>query len=398
MSTMLSPAPPTSTAARGTRRGWRPVIGWLLVVVLIVGAALLAMRVADATSVATRKGQDPDATGQTGMLALAEIVRDRGVEVQIVRSRTAAVAAIRDDTTLVMADPYSLSDEAVLTLLEPAERVVLLSASSRMLRLLDLGATGGTTAQALPASCDVPEFAEIGSIRPYAMYTPAAGVTGCFTDADGDAAVLVAERDGVRTTLLDGTRLLSNAYLTEDGNAALGLALLAQTDHVVWYVPSFGDSDIEGSSDPDLASLTPTWLTPAILLLFTAAIAAAVWRGRRFGPLVSETLPVTVRASETMHGRARLTAKAADSAHAAAAIRDGAQRRLARRLGLAERSSGGEVADAAADRLRVPRASVLDLLNGPLPQTDEFLVDMARRLTDLETAVDAAVRTERNTP
>ncbi|MFP3821739.1 hypothetical protein SB658_23880, partial [Bacillus sp. SIMBA_008] len=91
---------------------------------------------------------------------------------------------------------------------------------------------------------------------------------------------------------------------------------------------SFGDTDIEGQSPDTLGSLTPPWVTPVILLLLAAGVAAAIWRGQRFGPLVAETLPVTVRASETMHGRARLTAKAGDAPHAGQALRDGAQRRL----------------------------------------------------------------------
>ncbi len=61
-------------------------------------------------------------------------------------------------------------------------------------------------------------------------------------------------------------------------------------------------------------------------------IAAAFWRGRRFGPLVVENLPVTVRASETMLGRARLYEKSR-----AQAARAG---RPAGRRGPADREAG----------------------------------------------------------
>src|SRR5690606_2563116 len=137
------------------------------------------------------------------------------------------------------------------------------------------------------------------------------------------------------------------------------------------------DTDIEAVGDDTLASLTPTWVTPAIMLLLIAGIVIAIARGQRFGPLVAETLPVTVRASETMLGRARLTAKAADAAHAAEALRDGTLRRLAKRLSLTERSRPTEIADAAADRLRIPRGSLQQLLTGPLPETDADLIDAA---------------------
>jgi hypothetical protein len=248
------------------------------------------------------------------------------------------------------------------------------------------------------ASCDLPELAEVGTIQPDRLFIPSDDVTGCFTDTEGHAALLVDDRGGTRTVLIEGSRLFGNGHLAQDGNAALGLALLGQTDHVVWYVPSFADGDLEPEDPPTLGELTPGWVTPALVLLCVSGIAAAIWRGRRFGPLVAENLPVTVRASETMHGRARLTAKAADAPHAAAAIRDGAARRMARRLGLNDRSTPTEVADAVADRLRVPRAAVQQLLAGAPPLADSQLIDMARRLADLEDAVDAAVRTERSTP
>ena len=158
-------------------------------------------------------------------------------------------------------------------------------------------------------------------------------------------------------------------------------------------MPSLADSDIEAQPVDTLGSLTPPWVTPAILLLLLAGIATAIWRGQRFGPLVAETLPVTVRASETMHGRARLTAKAADAPHAGLALREGAQRRLARRLGLTVRAGADEVADAASDRLRIPRGTLQTLLAGPPPADDASLIDLARRLDELEVAVDESVRT-----
>ncbi|WP_198147854.1 DUF4350 domain-containing protein [Microbacterium sp. XT11] len=346
---------------------------------------------------ADRGTLDPEGVGDSGAMALAEILRDHGTEVSVYRSRTEAEAALGDDDTLVMTNPYTLTDEALEQLVEPAQRIVFLSSGAHLLSTLEIGTSGVGTSAPVGPGCGVPEFAQVGTIRPDRWFVPADGVEGCFGDGDS-AAVLVAERDGVRTSVVDGSRLFSNAYLAEDGNAALALALLGQTGRVVWYVPSYDDSDIEAATPETLGDLTPAWVTPAILLLMLSGAAAAFWRGRRFGPLVSETLPVTVRASETMLGRARLTARAADAAHAADALRDGSRRRLARRLGLAERASTDEVPAAAADRLRIPRGSLQILLSAGLPDDDAALVEFARRLADLETAVDEAMRGARSEP
>lgn len=375
----------------------RSTLGWVAIAVAVIVFALFIASISF-TSPQSRGALDPESAKPSGSLALAELLRDQGVDITVARTRAEALSSIRDDSTLVMADPYTLSDDAVSELIEPARHTVFLSSATRLLRVLDMGETAPTIASDLTAQCALDELADVGTIIPQRFFTPADTVTGCYEDADGNAALLVADRAGVRTVLLEGSGLFSNEHLAENGNAALGLALLAQTEHVVWYVPSFADTDREATSTDTLASLTPEWVTPAILLLLLAGIVAVISRGTRFGPLVAETLPVTVRASETMHGRARLTAKAGDSAHAAEALRDGTLRRLAKRLGLTARSTAVEIADAASDRLRIPRGSLHQLLAGPLPANDQELTDEARRLAELEAAIDTAVHVERNTP
>lgn len=381
-----------STAEHRPSRA-KTIIGWVIVAALVLVVAFIALRVS-VTGPGERGALDPEGRNDAGALALAEILRDQGVDVDVYRSRAEARAAIDENTTLVMANPYTLTDEALETLMDPAERVVFLSTSTHLLKLLRIGENASGTLPSVSAQCDAAEFADVGTIRADRLFTPADGVNACFGGAEG-AAVLMDGRTSPQHAVVEGTRLFSNEYLAENGNAALALALLGQTDRVAWYVPSFDDSDIEAEPTATLGSLTPAWVTPAILLLIVAGIAIAISRGQRFGPLVAETLPVTVRASETMHGRARLTAKAADAPHAAQALRDGAQRRLARRLGLAAHAGVDEVADAASDRLRIPRGTLQALLAGPLPDDDAALIDLARRLDELEKAVEADTRTAR---
>ena len=388
MTTLVPDSVASTVEAPDRKTRIRSLVGWAVVVALVVGGAFLAIRVAT-TAPSWHDALDPEGVGDTGSMALAEILRRQGVEVEVHRSRIDAAAAVDDDTTLVMANPVTLTDDGVEELISSAERVVFLSAGTHLLSLLDMGDNAAGAGSAVSARCDVPEFAQVGTIRPDRMFAPADGVQGCFRDSEGDgAAVLIDDSDGVRRTVVDGARLFSNARLAEDGNAALGLALLGQTSKVVWYVPSYEDTDIEAESPETLGTLTPDWLTPAILLLLLTGLAAGLWRGRRFGPLVAESLPVTVRASETMHGRARLTARAGDAAHAAEALRDGSRRRLAKRLGLAVTATADEIADAAADRLRIPRGSLQNLLAGDLPRDDTSLILYARQLAELEASVD----------
>ena len=185
--------------------------------------------------------------------------------------------------------------------------------------------------------------------------------------------------------------------LADDGNAALGVNLLGRHPLVVWYDPVLGDTDLE-NTDPSLGESTPPWVSPVIALLILAAVAAAVWRGRRFGPLVRERLPVTVRAAETAEGRARLYAQTRDAGHAADDLRIAALRRMARLLGLGPNAAADEIADAAADRLSADRRVVRGILLDDVPTDDAQLTVVASRLRELEGAVRDAVRPERNRP
>lgn len=394
--TLTAPSALASTATRQPGR-LRRAAGWVLIAVLVLGVSLVGLQLA--VQAPQRDGFDPEGRGYNGTLALAELLRQQGITVTIERDRFAAARALDDQSTLVLADPPALSDGAVEALLEEATSVVVLTGSSRMLRLLDLGSdaeASGTAPQ--DASCRLPELERVGDVTPGRLFTPKPGVTACFSGGDG-AGLLVSEADERRRAIIDGSRLFTNEHLATDGNAALGLALLGQQPHVVWYVPSYADTDLADTADVDtLGSLTPPWVTPAILLLLLAGVAAGIWRGRRFGPLVVESLPVMVRASETMLGRARLTAKAADARHAAEAVRDGTLRRLATRMGLSTQAPVDAIADAVADRMGVARGSIRDILAAPLPTTDAALIPFARHLSALEAAVDDAVRTERNTP
>ncbi|MET0296709.1 MAG: DUF4350 domain-containing protein, partial [Microbacterium sp.] len=234
-----------------------------------------------------------------------------------------------------------------------------------------------------------------GAIIPGALFeAPGGGVEACYPEGDG-AGLLVRADGERRLAAVDGRSLFTNESLAADGNAALALNLMGRHAVVVWYVPTLADTDLEDVT-PSLGDLTPDWVSPAIVLLLSAGVAAAVWRGRRFGPLVAERLPVTVRASETTEGRGRLYARARDASHAADQLRIGALGRTSRLLSLGPAATATEIADAAATRTGFDRAAVRGILIDDIPANDDELLTLRTRLRDLESAVQAAVRPERN--
>ncbi|GAA5039156.1 DUF4350 domain-containing protein [Microbacterium fluvii] len=370
-------------------QGWL-ALGAALVVVGIAGAVLAGIG-----GWTQRDALDPESPAPEGTMALARILADRGVEVIVARDRDEALRALATaGTTLALPDAPLLSDAAVVAMAAAADDVVLLDPRSRTLRLLvDGSSPAGIAPEATIApACDLPEAVRSGSIMPVAVFTAGEGVTACYPAGAG-SALLVADEGERRTAAVDATELFTNAHLADDGNAALAINLLGRHDRLVWYVP--GDTDLT-DADPSLGELTPVWVSPSIVLLLCAAVAAALWRGRRFGPLVAERLPVTVRAAETVEGRARLYARARDTRHAAAQLRHASVVRLARLVGLGAGARPGDVADAVAARIARDPAEVRSILIDHQPDTDAQLVALYERLRDLEGAAHAALHPEGN--
>jgi hypothetical protein len=205
--------------------------------------------------------------------------------------------------------------------------------------------------------------------------------TGCL--ADGDRYGLIETRQGRGTvTLLGLTEVLMNGEITKAGNAALALNLLGSHDTLIWYIP--GVDDLSDQAPLTIAELTPPWVFPFMLMLFAVALGAIFWRWRRVGPLVVENLPVVVRASETMEGRARLYERSNSRLHALDALRVGTVARLARTCGLPRTATVGEVVDAVAALTGRDRTAVADILIDHAPSTDAELVHLSDQLLRLE--------------
>ncbi|MEV4687666.1 DUF4350 domain-containing protein [Microbacterium sp. LWH3-1.2] len=393
MSTATASPPETSTPDAAPRRGRRiatwVAIGLALLVIGGIGGAVSA-----ANQWTQRDALDPDSTGPAGTRALAEILRDHGVEVRVMRDRASATEALRTGpATLVLPDAPALSDDALADLAAGATDIVLVEPRARTLDLLLAGSAPAGVAPdtAIEPDCDIEDAIRAGAVAPGAVYS---GNDGCYPVGDA-FGLLVDGADGGRVAAVDARPLFTNEHLAENGNAALAANLMGRHPLVVWYVPGPADTDL-ADTNPSLGDLTPPWVSAVIALLLVAGIAAGVWRGRRFGPLVAERLPVTVRASETTEGRARLYARAGDPLHAADRLRIGSLRRIAALLGLAVNAAAPEIADAAAGRAGLDRRTVRGTLIDDIARGDADLVALSTRLRDLEDAVRTAVRPERN--
>ena len=367
-------------------RRWRwPALVALLVVLVGIAAALpepqrSTVRLA------------PDNPEDSGARAAAQILGREGVEVEYVRRAADALAAAGRGGTLLVTGTSLLTTEQIEAVAAASNDLVLLDPDPAMLSAVTDAAEpvpGGGTVTERSASCDDPDARAAGTVRTaaggYRALTDAATV--CFPgQQEGTGAFLVVDGERRVTVLADST-WVTNAGLAEDGNAALVLRTLGRADRLTWYVPSFDDLADSAPSRPGLADLVPPWAGVLALQLGLVALVAGVWRGRRLGPLVTEPLPVTVRAAETTRGRGRLYRRSRAYGHAAAALRAGAASRSAARLGLPRSTGAPALIDALVRATGRSADDVAGLLYGPPPTDDAGLTRLARRLDELESEV-----------
>ncbi|MGW1771474.1 DUF4350 domain-containing protein [Streptomyces sp. NPDC002104] len=397
-------APPRTTAAGASPRDlWTRSRGFLLALAVLLAAGLT---LAALNSGARHGHLDPRSADPAGSRAVAELLADRGVTTRVVTTAAEAADAAGPDTTLLVTDPDRLGESQLRAVRSAIDlsggRTVLLAPSSLSLPAL---APGTRTHGDAPrtnldpgSSCTLPAAttagrAATGGGPSYTTTTP--GATGCYPGA-GHPTLLVLPTGvpGGDTVLLGSQDVLLNENLAKEGNASLALQLLGSRPHLVWYLPSLADSNpdaAEGSGERSFLDLIPAGWSWALLQLFLAAAVAALWRARRLGPLVTERLPVLIRASEATEGRARLYRKAGARDRAATVLRAAARERLAALVGVpASRAHDpASLVPAVAARLTPgrPPHDPDALLFGTAPTTDAALIALADHLDALEREV-----------
>lgn len=382
------------------RRTARRAVPWIVLAVIAVIIGLSGMLLNGGRTI----GGDPlSATnpGPVGGKALAQVLRQQGVTVHTAGTLDEVRAAAGDDTTVLVYDPAANLDRTGYDQLSSiASTIVVVEPGFTALQALAPGVhAAGDPGSTAAAGCDLPvaQRAERIDPRPTAntegvaspgSFRVTGDATACFMSSGDRASLVRTAYDGRTVYLLGSAATLMNDGVDRLGNAALGLGLLGEHRTLVWYLPGLLDRPVTGP--PDLATLTPGWVTPVLLLLTLVFVAAAVWRGRRFGPLVVEHLPVVVRAGETREGRARLYQRSSARLRAADALRIGAIGRLAAQVGLPRVATTEEVADAVAAITGRDRAGIIHLLLEQHPDTDRELVELSDRLAELERATAEA--------
>jgi hypothetical protein len=359
----------------------------------LIGAGTLAALVVAVllgTGNRTSATHDPDNPGATGARAVARVLADQGVEVEVARSADALEGTDVDaGTTVLVTSPDNLGRSTARRLLAHAgtATVVVADPGPGAAAALGVDVDGAGTVPDSPRGAGCTDSA-LGVLDGLAIDVDRATAwpttAGCFGGPDGwwlasaDEALL----------LLGAPGILENDQVLRADNATAALRLLGREDRLVWYVPDL--ADLSGDDGVSLRSLLPPWLLPAVWLTGLTMVAVIWWRARRLGPLATEPLPVTVRALETTHARGRLYRDAGDRAHAVRALRRHTRAAAAAHLRLPHRDTDALVRDVARAVGRSPD-EVAGLLDdaAPPPRTDDELIRLAASLAELDREVRA---------
>lgn len=388
----------------------------------------------------------PISAAAIGGQRLADALADRGVHVaHYTRTSDALVSAYDGDATLFLPVPRVIHPDYLdmLRLMPASTRIVLVDPNRQVLDDASIPLTPAGrrwAARAVPPGCALAEALAAGTAAAHRQRYQGGGLP-CY-----GAGVVRLTPQRAEVVVVGASDPFRNDRFGEHGNAMLATGLLAAHPRVIWLdlhelekppgtsgepgsstgvPPSFGsereggepvegEGESEGSfeeereepepeatSDEDpppggsasarqpenpLWDAFPPWFWVLLIQLALAVLLLALWRARRLGPPVSEPLPVTVRAAETVYGRGRLYRRAKARGPTADVLRAAARERIAQLLAP---PPGVSLVDATAAATGQDREQVEGLLDGPTPESDD---DLRRLQSDLDALVEAVRR------
>lgn len=360
------------------RRYW-----WAVAVV----AATVAIALIAGGPGSSKPAYDPTSTAPNGTKALVLLLGALGAHVDV------GGTTLAGSTALVLTDRLNRDDrDRLLNWVSAGHRLIVTDPSSSLANAADDSSGAdqlgfGNGAVDLHPDCNL-GLDPVQTIRPLGGDLLQAGLdeTGCFGLGAGDFLVARPLGAGV-VVVLGGPQLWTNANLNKSDNSVLAAVLLAPEPGA--QVTVVGTSRV-GGGHAGLLSLISPKLKELFWQLVIAFVLLALWRARRLGRPVAETLPVELPGSEIVVATGHLYQEAGHRDRAAGLLRDDLQRDLTRRLGL-PRDAGPElVAGVTATRTRATKEEVYGVLTAPPPLSDAQLIELATTIETIRQEVNSA--------
>jgi hypothetical protein len=380
----MSVATPKGTTVRKLTRSWGV---WVLVGLATIGILSQVFGFQRDYLPLDPRSSKPDGTG-----AAVEVLQQQGVDVELVFS-VEDMPALDENTTLLVTDTIDLDFEVwdeLPTLVDDAGRVVF----ANMASLKEMGIDSethlnyqGVNVPARSSTCGEVFGSATAISSGYQIFIvdnpeiPPPPLS-CFKVADGYAVGVWPETADRAEYVWSPNAFFQNDQLLMHDNGAAALTLLGNNDRLVWFYPT-NESSLLDRTTMGIWGLLPRWTYSTALLLLFVALAFMFFRGRRFGPLAYERLPVAVKSSETVIQHGHLVHETRDAAWAISALQVQAQRKIRKALLLPDGIDEGTFVTTVASRVDRSEREIHDLLFAPYTGGENQIVQRAKELDDL---------------
>ncbi|MDO5720455.1 MAG: DUF4350 domain-containing protein [Actinomycetaceae bacterium] len=385
---------------------------------IIVGAAALILLTYALWPQPPGRPLDPRSAEPAGTRALAQVLKDRGVDVTILTQPAEVSGSYAGKTLAFIGTRYLSGDdfEYIMKQARDAERVVIASANVGYFYHLGIeldedylfdypASNDDTVGEGDPANdtaYERPEFSQLTDCRDIFGHTTQitnsptiitfaadTGYRSCFSDELGGYVVAIDKTDThPQIVVLGSDGLFTNREITSYDNAAAALTLLGSTDSLVWYYSEPSEDTIFDSTEGTVWRFLPPWAFPMSLLALVTVLAIMFWRGRRFGRLATERLPVTIKAAETTHSLGRLYERSRDLTVPFTHLQYDARQRIIRILHLPNGVSEEALINAVVYRTGREKDNVRALLTHSIIHSEKHLLTLANELATLIQEVD----------
>jgi uncharacterized protein DUF4350 len=369
----------------GDRRGRPGVILLMMVGVAVAGLLLTGPPASGPPSLASG--------GPGGTLALKRLLSGMGLSVRVAPSPPEPPA-----TFVVLGDLRDRPEaRRLLDWVEGGGRLVVADPGPGLIDLANLEAGPAISALSdeatLHPACAAPEASGVATIvaagSDLSLSSHLARSYGCFPARTGAFEVSLFRGRGT-AVLLGGASPFTNRFLPRADDAAFAVRLLDAGGPVVFGPPL--PPEAAGGPSKSLWALLPAGARAAVIGLMIAAVAFALVRGRRMGRPVVERPLSPIAGTELVRASANLYRLARSVPFAGGLLREAADQRLRRRLGLPQAASPEQVAAVLSRAAAVSGDRAQAALGGADPVTDDELIALGRELDALRNEVEGASR------
>jgi uncharacterized protein DUF4350 len=301
---------------------------------------------------------------------------------------------VRDATTppdppgtfVLLADLRDADQEAaIIDWVRRGGHLFLADPGSLLIEALGIEATGETSPGLIRPACAVPETRGVHLVDSpggtgLVLHEPAA--VACFP-RDGSALVVAGDVEHGHVVVLGDPGVVTNEFLGNRDNAVFALQSIPEGDVV------FGPAVPAGTvtAGQGVWKSLPTAARASIVELGLAAIAFALWRGRRLGRPVPEDPLVPIPSGELVRATGRLLRAARATPYAGSELRRAMIGRISRRAGTPA-ASAEELAMLLSRAGAGAEEELVRVLAGPEPRTDDELIALGREIEQLRRRVD----------